>query len=347
MSVYYHDGHEWNVPKMLRAMGTALDYYRANFGPYQFNYARIIEFPGYASFAQAFAGTMPYSESIGFVANTNDPEKIDFTTYVIAHEIAHQYWAHQVIGADMQGGTVTSETLAQYSALMVMKHLYGPDKIRRFLKYELDNYLRRRAGEAVEEVPLERVENQQYIHYNKGSVAMYLLQERLGEAAVNRALARFDARFRFKGPPYLRSVDLLDEFRKEAKTAEQQQLISDLFEKITLYDLKVTDASTRRDATGWTTTLTVGADKYYANGKGEETKTRLAEPIEVGLFTARPGLGAFSAKDVVTMERKPLRNGAQRIVLHSKAKPAFAGVDPYNFYIDRNSDDNVKDVTAS
>jgi hypothetical protein len=27
-------------------------------------------------------------------------------------------------------------------------------------------------------------------------------------------------------------------------------------------------------------------------------------------------------------------------------KPAFAGVDPYNFYIDRNSDDNVKDVTA-
>ena len=72
---------------MLNAMGASLDYYRANFGPYQFNYARIIEFPGYASFAQAFAGTMPYSESIGFNANTNDPDKIDFTTYVIAHEI--------------------------------------------------------------------------------------------------------------------------------------------------------------------------------------------------------------------------------------------------------------------
>ena len=28
-------------------------------------------------------------------------------------------------------------------------------------------------------------------------------------------------------------------------------------------------------------------------------------------------------------------------------EPAFAGVDPYNFYIDRNSDDNVKDVTVS
>ena len=347
LSVFYHPGHDWNVPKMLNAMGNALDYYRAHYGPYQFDYARIIEFPGYASFAQAFAGTMPYSESIGFNANTNDPDKIDFTTYVISHEMAHQYWAHQVIGADMQGGTLTSESLAQYSALMVMKHLYGPDKIRRFLKYELDAYLRNRASEAVEEMPLERVENQQYIHYNKASVVMYLLQERLGEAAVDRALARFDAKWRFKGPPYLRSVDLISEFRKEAKTPEQQQLITDLFEKITLYDLKVVDATTRKDRGGWTTTLTVAANKYYANGKGVETKTPLHEAIEVGLFTARPGLGAFSARNVIVMGRQPLHDGTQKITLWSKQKPTFAGVDPYNYYVDRNSDDNVKDVTAS
>ncbi|HWJ59846.1 MAG TPA: ABC transporter permease subunit, partial [Sphingomicrobium sp.] len=47
LSVFYTPGHDWNVPKMLKAMGTALDYYRAHFGPYQFNYARIIEFPRY------------------------------------------------------------------------------------------------------------------------------------------------------------------------------------------------------------------------------------------------------------------------------------------------------------
>jgi ABC-2 type transport system permease protein len=348
LSVYYHAGHDWNVPKMLDAMGNALDYYRAHYGPYQFNYARIIEFPGYASFAQAFAGTMPYSESIGFNANTNDPEKIDFTTYVISHEISHQYWAHQVVGADMEGATLSSETQAQYSALMVMKHLYGPDKIRRFLKYELDNYLRNRAAEAVGERPLERVgSQQQYIYYNKGSVVMYLLQQRLGEDAVDRALARFDAAWRFKGPPYLRSVDLINEFRKEAKTPEQQQLITDLFEKITVYDLKVSDAVTRKDGDGWTTTLTIAADKYYADAKGNETKAPLKEPIEVGLFTARPGLGAFSSQNVIVMGLQPMHSGIQKITLHTKAKPTFAGVDPYNYYVDRNSDDNVKDVTAS
>ena len=347
LEVLYHPDHGWNVSKMLRAMGLSLDYYRKNFGPYQFDYARIIEFPGYQSFAQAFAGTMPYSESIGFNANTNDPDKIDFTTYVIAHEIAHQYWAHQVIGADMQGGTLTSETLAQYSALMVMKHLYGPDQIRRFLKYELDAYLSGRKGEAVEELPLNRVENQGYIHYRKGAVVMYLLQEQLGEAAVNRALQRFVAAHRFGGPPYLRSTDLITELRKEARTPEQQRLIDDLFKRITLYDLKVTEAVTRKVGIAWETTLTIAADKFTADGKGTEKRTALAEPIEVGLFTARPGLGAFSAKDVVLLQRRPVRSGVQKVTLRSTTKPTFAGVDPYNFRVDRISDDNVKDVTTS
>ena len=47
------------------------------------------------------------------------------------------------------------------------------------------------------------------------------------------------------------------------------------------------------------------------------------------------------------MGREPLRSGVQKITLHSKRKPTFAGVDPYNFYVDRNSDDNVRAVTAS
>ena len=345
-SVYYLPSHNWNVNKILNAMGASLDYYRSHFGPYQFNYARIIEFPGYASFAQSFAGTMAYSESAGFNANTNDPTKIDFTTYVVAHEVAHQYWAHQVVGADMQGDTLMSETLAQYSALMVMKHLYGPDKIRRFLKYELDNYLRSRAGEAVEELPLSRVENQPYIHYRKGAVVMYLLQERLGEDAVDQALARFLAKWKFKGPPYPRSLDLIAEFRAEAKTPQQQQLITDLFDKITLYDLKVVSAATKKDAGGWTTTLTIAADKYYADGKGKETKAALNEPIEVGLFTARPGLGAFSQKNVLAFGLNPIHSGTQTVTIHTARKPTFAGIDPYNFYVDRNSDDNVKDVTT-
>ena len=176
---------------------------------------------------------------------------------------------------------------------------------------------------------------------------MYLLQERLGEDAVDRALSRFLAKCALQGRALPALARPVAEFRKEAKTPEQQQLITDLFEKITLYDLKVADAVTKKDATGWTTTLTVDADKFYADGKGKETKAPLNEPIEVGLFTARPGLGDFSSKDVLVHGAASRSTAAPRRSRSTpRQKPTFAGVDPYNFYVDRNSDDNVKDVTS-
>ncbi|HEX8533223.1 MAG TPA: M1 family aminopeptidase [Allosphingosinicella sp.] len=346
LGIYYHPTHAWNVDRMLNALQVGLDYYQANFGPYQFDQARIIEFPAYASFAQAFANTMPYSEAIGFIADASNPDKIDYVTYITAHELGHQYWAHQIIGANMQGGTMLSETLAQYSALMVMKKLYGEDKIRRFLKFELDNYLRNRGGEVVEELPLARVENQQYIHYRKGSVAMYLLQERLGEDAVNRALRTVLNRYKFKGAPYPRSVDLIQALRAEAKTPEQQALITDLLERITIYDLKVKAPKAVKRADGkWDVTVPVEANKFYADGQGREKAAPLAEAIEIGLFTAEPGRGAFSRSNVIRMERQPVRGGQQVLKFVTDKRPTHAGIDPYNFYIDRNSADNVVPVT--
>jgi ABC-2 type transport system permease protein len=346
LTIYYHPPHGFNVERMLNALQSGLDYYQANFGPYQFDQVRILEFPDYAAFAQSFANTIPYSEAIGFIADTRDPDKIDAVTYVTAHELGHQWWAHQIVGADMQGSTMLSETLAQYSALMVMKHLYGEDQMRRFLKDELDTYLRARATEAVEEQPLERVENQQYIHYNKGSLVMYLLQQRLGEDAVNRALRSILDKYKFKGAPYPRSIELVDAFRKEAKTPEQQQLVTDLFERITIYDLKAIEPKAVRRADGkWDVTVPVEARKYYAGGKGEQKEAALQDRIEIGLFTAMPGRGKFDRRNVVQMVRMPVHGGRQVFRFVTAVKPTYAGIDPYNFYIDRNSSDNVAPVT--
>ena len=347
LSVYYDPKHSYNVDRMLAAMKASLGYYRTAFGPYQFDYLRIIEFPGYASYAQSFAGTVPYSERIGFIADASGADKIDYVTYVTAHETGHQYWAHQLISAEMQGGTMLVETMAQYSALMVMKHLYGEDKIRRFLKYELDNYLRSRGSERIEELPLDRVENQPYIHYRKGSVVMYLLQDRLGEDRVNAMLRTLLDRYRFKSQPYATSTDLVDGFLSIARTPQERELVRDLLDRITIYDLKATGATTHRLPDGtWETALTIDAAKYYANGKGVEKPTPLDDRINIGLFTARPGLGAFAPSDVIAMTREPVHSGKQRIRLISKRKPGFAGIDPYNTYIDRNADDNVVAITG-
>ena len=265
-------------------------------------------------------------------------------TYVTAHEVGHQWWAHQVIGADMQGMTFLSETMAQYSALMVMEKLYGPEQIRKFLKYELDSYLRNRGGEVIEELPLERVENQPYIHYRKGSLAMYLLKDQIGEEAVNRALRALLKDYAFKGPPYPTSRDLIRRLREEAGP-QHQQLVTDLFEKITLYDVKVTSAKSSKRADGkWDVTLDVDARKLYADGKGRETETPLDETFDVGVFTAEPGKKGYSRASILAMRRFTLRSGAHEVALVVNRQPKFAGVDPYNKRVDRNSEDNVQSV---
>lgn len=344
IAVYYDAKHPWNVERMKKGAKASLDYYQANFSPYQFRQLRFLEFPAYADFAQAFANTMPWSENLGFIADYSDPSKIDMVTYIGAHEIGHQWWAHQIIGADQQGSTSLSETLAQYSALMVMKHMYGEDQIRKFLKFELDRYLRSRGGEVVEELPLYRVENQGYIHYRKGSLVMYRLQRELGEPAVNRALQTLLRDHAFKGAPYPISSDLVSALRAEAP-ADKQALITDLFEKITLYDIQTRSVAVKKRADGrFDVTLTVKARKLYADGKGKETEAPLNETLDVGLFTAMPGDKAFGSKDVITMVRRPIRSGTQTLTFTVDKAPKYAGVDPYNYLIDRNSDDNVGKV---
>jgi ABC-2 type transport system permease protein len=85
----------------------------------------------------------------------------------------------------------------------------------------------------------------------------------------------------------------------------------------------------------------VEAKKYQIDARGAEMETALAERIEVGLFTAEPGLDAFDAKHVIVMERRPIRSGAQVLRFVTDRRPTHAGIDPYNYYIDRHSGDNV------
>ena len=174
------------------------------------------------------------------------------------------------------------------------------------------------------------------------ALAMYLVQVRLGEDAINRALRNLLERYRFKGAPYPRSVDLVEALWAEARTKEDQDLIADLFERVILYDLEVTEPTAVQRADGkWDVTVPVAAKKYAVDRRGAEAETTLAERIEVGLFTEDPGLSPFEAKNVIVMERRPIRSGVQVLKFVTDRKPTHAGIDPYNYYIDRNSGDNV------
>jgi len=343
IEIYYDAKHPYNVDRMIEGVQKSLAYYEANFSPYQHKQVRIIEFPGYRSFAQSFANTIPYSESIGFIADLRDKDDVDYVFYVTAHEVAHQWWAHQVIGANMQGATVLSESLSQYSALMVMEKEYGRGHMRQFLKDELDKYLSGRGGEDVEELPLYRVENQQYIHYQKGSLVFYRLREEMGEQALNRALSRFIQAKAFQQPPYTTSVELLEFIRAEAGPAHQA-LITDLFEKIGFYDNRVVEATATRRADGrYDVTMKLHADKRYADGVGKETPGTLDDWIEVGVFAKGPS-GKERDEKVLYLQRHHVTTAAPEFTVTVDGRPDEVGFDPYNKLIDRVSADNRKRV---
>lgn len=344
IEIYYDPKHAYNVDRMIESVQKSLAYYESNFTPYQHRQVRIIEFPGYASFAQSFANTIPYSESVGFIADLRDKDVIDYVYYITAHEIAHQWWAHQVIGANVQGATVLSESLSQYSALMVMEKEYGRNKMRRFLKYELDNYLSSRSGEILEELPLYRVENQPYIHYRKASLVFYRLRDEIGEDVLNRALKKFLQDKGYQQPPYTTSTELLSYIRAEAGP-EHETLIADLFEKISFYDNRVETAVGKKRADGkYEVVLDLHAAKLHADGKGKETPGKLDDWVEVGVFARGPS-GKEADEKVLYLKRHRITSGQPKLTIVVDAEPYEAGFDPYNKLIDRVSSDNRKRVS--
>ncbi len=336
IEVYYDAKHAYNVDRMIYAVKKSLDYFTANFSPYQHKQVRILEFPGYQSFAQSFPNTIPFSESIGFVADLRDKEHIDYVFYVTAHEVAHQWWAHQVIGGNVKGSTMIVESMAQYSALMVMEKEYGRAKMQKFLRYELDRYLRGRGGELVAEQPISLVEGQQYIHYGKGSLVMYALRDYIGEEAVNRALRKFIADHAFSEPPYTTAQELVNYFRAEAPP-EQQNVITDLFERIVLFDNQAKEVSSTKRADGkYVVKMTVASTKLQSDAKGEEKPVPLDDWIDIGVL---------GEKDIVLhVEKRHITKPVETFEMVVIGKPVKAGIDPMNKLIDRNPKDNVKSL---
>lgn len=341
IAVYYHHEHHWNVDRMIESSKDSLDYFTDVFGPYQHKQLRIIEFPGYRSFAQSFANTVPYSENIGFITDLRDKSEIDPVYYVTAHEIAHQWFGHQLNAANVQGSAVLSESLSQYAALLVMQNKYGEDKIRKFLTYELDSYLRGRANEYLEEMPMLRAENQQYIHYRKGSVVMMALRDRMGEANVNSALRELINKYKFSDTVQPTTLDLVAALKQHAP-AQAHAFIDAQFNQISLYDLKITDTEVEKQADGnFELTLTVSAKQFEADGKGEETEQAFDDDVEIILFAQDPN--DFSADNEILYRKKHrLVSGDNTLIITTTEPNAYVGIDPFVRFIDRDSRDNIR-----
>ncbi|SFS07920.1 Peptidase family M1 [Granulicella pectinivorans] len=340
IEVYHDPKHEFDNDDMIEASKKGLEYYEKNYGPFQFGQYRILEYPRYRTFAQSFPNTIPFSEGIGFIGKVEKPDDIDFTYFVTDHELAHQWWAHQLIGGAVLGSNMMSESFAEYSALRVMEKKYGAANMRKFLRYELDGYLRGRAGEVRHEPPLVLVQNEPYVWYQKGSLVLYGLSDYIGEDKVNLALKTLLDKYKFAGPPYPDTRALTAELRA-VTPPELQYLITDMFETITLYDNKTTTATyvETPDHT-FKVTMHVDAKKLKADGTGNETVAPLNDLIELGVFK-----GEKNHEVPLHVEKRWINQPTSTFEFIVDEKPTRAGIDPFNKLIDRNPEDNTVDIT--
>jgi ABC-2 type transport system permease protein len=245
-----------------------------------------------------------------------------------------------------------------------LEHQYGKHQMRKFLKDALDKYLQGRTFEGKKEKPLMYNENQQYIHYNKGSLVLYTLSDYIGEKTMNSALKSYINKVAFQDAPYTNSLELVQEL-KTATPDSLKYLIADMFENITLYDNKIKTATTKKLANGkYQVDITFNVSKYKADEQGKrifknqqgktlvinktDKKTKieslpLQDYIELGIFANENKKDPTKEKTLFLKKIKVNKIQNTFTIVVDK-KPTEVGVDPYNKLIDTDSNDNRKSL---
>ncbi len=345
IEVFYHEQHPFNLDRFVASYKDALTYFSETYGPFQFRQMRLLEFPRYAGFAQSFPNTVPFSESFAWVADFKSPNDFDYAYYITAHEVAHQWWGHQVVPNYTRGANLLSESLAEYTALILAERKYGKDNMRRFLKDELDGYLSGRANEAKKENTFINC-NRAYQWYQKGSLVLYGLRDLIGDKTLNTALREFRDSFALRQkPPFAGSHDLYTVLKKYTPDS-LQYFLTDTWERITLYENKLVKASAKPAGNNWyDVTLEYNTRKMYADSTGKESVAPMNDYIDLAVFgeETKDKNGRRLVNTLVSQKYK-LTPGQGKITLRVKGKPIKAGIDPMNKLIDRIPADNMGDV---
>lgn len=334
IEIFHHPSHTANVERMIHGAQAALDYNTRHFGPYPYRQLRLMEYPSDAYRLQmtAHSGLITYTEGCSLVRAADDPRNIDFLFAVVAHEVGHQWWGHQLTPATIEGAALLTESLAWYSGMLAVEETFGRDHLKRILDIMRAQYLGPHQPRAV---PLLRAVDT-LDAYRTGPFAMYALREAAGVEPVNHALRRLLARFPPGRSPYPTTLAFYAELRAATPPA-LHGLLKDLFEEITFWDLRAKSLDAKVAGNGaYRAIFRIEAQKLKGDGSGLERPVPMNDPIEIAIDDA-------AGKPLYRGSHR-IRSGAQTIEVTVARPPGRAELDPDHELLDRNMEDNA--VTA-
>lgn len=348
--VYHAPQHDYSVQDMIDATKFGLSHYTENFGPYQYNYFRIMEVP-FIGFAQAFAGTIPYAEQ-GFIMNSGDPDDVktlDNAAQTTLHELAHQWFAHQIVPAQARGFNVLSEGLTSYATMDAYEAKYGFDKALYALEKNTIEQMQALAMfDREKEVPLAVAAQQQYLVYNKADWVMWGLKHYIGPDKMREAMATFIEDRGSKGVPYPTTKDVTNALRAGAGP-EFDQLVTDYWDRMVWWDIKFGQAEpsiTELPNGRYRVTIPLEMDKKIQTEEMETAESfadiegeSLNEWVEIGFYTDEPRVLWSAWTD---LERVRVTKAASELVFELSTRPTHIAIDPRRLLLERNVGDNVK-----
>jgi ABC-2 type transport system permease protein len=258
VAVFYHPGHETNVPQMLAALTAARHFYSLWYAPYPDRELKLSEFPALAGYAQSFPTDITFGEEMGFLTKSKTRANAAFA--VTAHEAAHQWWGQMVVPGRGAGGNVISEGMAQCSAAMLLDQVKGDEARQGFLEEIEKEYLKARSVDS--ERPLTEIDGtkdgDQAVTYEKGGWAFQMLVHLMGHSNAVAGFREFLARYR-ESPNHPLIEDFLAVMRPHAPDkAAFDDLTQQMFFQVVLPEYNLADVrrvpERRYGVAGWRVT---------------------------------------------------------------------------------------------
>ena len=169
---------------------------------------------------------------------------------------------------------------------------------------------------------------------------MYTLSDFIGKDVFNSVLGRFIDKFRYQSNPYTNIGEFVKTIREDTPD-DLQYLITDTFEKITLYENKAKEASAVENVDGtFTVTMAVEAKKVYSDSLGNQTNAELNDWLEIGVL-GETLVNNDMEEIPIYLEKVLITDSLTTFTVEVDQKPIKAGIDPMNKFVDRDSDDNL------
>lgn len=336
IEVYYDARHHRNVTDLIQNTKKTVDYCQQNFGKYPYPVIRYAEI---SAFAEGFAGTaypttIYMKENGGFYGDCSIGNKEDAINMLAGHELSHQWWGSSQFNPEVkEGGWILTETLAQYTELMLYEKSHGRERTLETASIHLDQYLSFRPFS--EEKPLYKTHyNTPHLPYNKGMVVMHELRMLIGEEKVNKVLKSLIVNYGYPKSP-ADSQDFLNEIYK-VSPMESYAKIDELFKQIITYSSKVESVVGHQVASKeYEVSFKISSLKFSENGKGKTKLISDDSTIDIGIY---------DDKGVLSLHTFVIKNNKVTGKIRISGKPVKIVVDPYLKNIDSFREDNEKEI---